>query len=137
MKPDLLSLALSTAPLGSTSMSEFSLAFPRNRVLIAIKVLHTVIWAFFVACILALPVAAVLRRFDWAVLLSALILFECALLAVNRGRCPLTDLAARFTSDRSAEFDIYLPRWLAQHNKTLFGSLFAVNELIVLWRWLS
>jgi hypothetical protein len=49
----------------------------------------------------------------------------------------LTDLAARFTSDRSAEFDIYLPRWLARHNKTLFGGLFAVNELIVLWRWLS
>jgi hypothetical protein len=79
----------------------------------------------------------VLRSFDWAVLLTALILFECALLAANRGRCPLTDLAARFTSDRSAEFDIYLPRWLARHNKTLFGGLFAVNELIVLWRWLS
>jgi hypothetical protein len=92
---------------------------------------------FFVACVLALPLAAFLCRYDWAILLTALILFECAILAVNRGRCPLTDLATRFTSDRSAEFDIYLPHWLAQHNKTLFGWLFVVNELIVLWRWLD
>src|SRR5436309_8834334 len=25
---------------------------------------------------------------------------------------------------------------LARHNKAIFGTLFAVNELIVLWRWL-
>jgi hypothetical protein len=65
-----------------------------NNRLVAVKLLHTVIWAFFAACILALPLAAWLRRFDWALLLTALTLVECAVLAVNRGRCPLTDLAA-------------------------------------------
>jgi len=57
-------------------------------------------------------------------------------LAANRGRCPLTDWAARYTEDRAANFDIYLPDWLARNNKAIFGTLFAVNELIVLWRWL-
>ena len=46
---------------------------------------------------------------------------------------PLTDFAASFTNERADNFDIYLPNWLASHNKAIFGSVFAVNELIVLW----
>ena len=90
--------------------------------------------------------------------LTVVILIEFGALAANRGRCPLSDLAMKFTLDRSDAFDIYLPNWLARHNKTLFGALFLgpvhttlpadatcrrhkceqalVNELIVLWRWL-
>jgi hypothetical protein len=41
--------------------------------------------------------------------------------------------AARFTESRADNFDIYLPNWLARHNKTVFGTLFVFNELIVLW----
>jgi hypothetical protein len=63
------------------------------------------------------------------------ILLECCVLAANGGRCPLTDLAAKYTSDRASDFDIYMPVWLARHNKTVFGSLFVVNELIVLLAW--
>jgi hypothetical protein len=72
-------------------------------------------------------------------LLSALVLFEfeCAVLALNRGSCPLTDLAARYTDERRDNFDIYLPLWLARYNKTIFGSLFVVGELFVLASWLS
>jgi len=107
------------------------------RILVAIKVAHTVIWAFFVACILALPVAGLLRRFDWALALTALVLVECAALAMNQMRCPLTDLAARFTEELSDSFDIYLPSWLARYNKQIFGTLFVAGELVVLWRWLG
>ncbi len=49
----------------------------------------------------------------------------------------MSDLAARHTSDRAANFDIYLPNWLARYNKVIFGTLFVVNELIVLWCWLK
>jgi hypothetical protein len=39
----------------------------------------------------------------------------------------------------SANFflDIFLPEWLAKHNnnKLIFGSLFAVGELFLLWQW--
>ena len=87
--------------------------------------------------ILALPVLAVLSRFRWATVISIVVLLECAVLAINGGRCPLTDLASRFTTDRNPNFDIYLPNWLASHNKTIFGTLFVVSELIVLWCWLK
>jgi len=106
-------------------------------VLTAIKILHTLIWAFLAASILALPVAGVLRRFRWAAILTLIVLLECGVLAVNGGRCPLSDMAARYTAVRASNFDIYLPNWLASHNKTIFGTLFVVNELIVLWCWLK
>jgi hypothetical protein len=105
--------------------------------LIAIKLLHSVAWAFFAGCILALPIAAVRNRLDWAAALTGAVLAECVVLAFNRGRCPLTAVAARCTSDRADNFDIYLPLWIARHNKVIFGWLFIVGELIVLWRWLG
>jgi|SRR5437762_143311 len=110
---------------------------PQNRVpaLVAIKLVHTLIWAFFAGAILGLPAAAWAHRFDWAVVLTALVLIECLVLALNRGSCPLNSLAARFTGGRADNFDIYLPNWLARHNKRIFGTLFIVFELFVLWRW--
>jgi hypothetical protein len=100
-----------------------------------IKVLHTAVWAFMAASILALPWLGWLGRFRWAFGLTLLIIGECLVLAFNGGRCPLTDVAARYTDDRACNFDIYLPLWLACQNKLIFGSLFVVGELVVLWRW--
>ncbi len=100
-----------------------------------IKVLHTVIWAIMAGSILAVPWAAWSGRFRWAFGLTVLVTGECLVLAVNRGRCPLTDVAARYTDVRSTNFDIYLPVWLARHNKSIFGFLFVVGELVLLWRW--
>ena len=62
---------------------------------------------------------------------------DAAKAASNGGRCPLSDLAARYTDERASNFDIYLPNWLASHNKTVFGTVFVANELIVLWCWLK
>ena len=101
-----------------------------------VKIVHTAVWGFFVLCILALPLVAVLRRFDWALILTAFVLLECGALALNRGRCPLTNVAGKFTSARNDAFDIYLPERLARWNKAIFGTLFVPNELFVLWRWL-
>lgn len=105
--------------------------------LIAIKLVHTVIWAFFAACIFAIPIIGLRRRFKWALTLSALVLMECGILALNHGRCPLTGMAARYTLERADNFDIYLPDWLARRNKVIFGTLFVIGEIVVLWRWLE
>jgi len=106
-----------------------------NRALVIVKLAHTAIWAFFVLCILGLPLAAFLRRFDWALGLAVLVLLECCVLALNRGRCPLTNLAERFTEDRSPVSDIYLPVWLARWNKQIFGTLFVLGAIFTLWQW--
>jgi hypothetical protein len=103
--------------------------------LVAVKLTHTVVWCFFVGCILAIPVAALRMNFKAALLLIGFVTVECAVLALNRGRCPLTDVAGRFTEERADNFDIYLPLWIARYNKEIFGPLFAVASLFVLFRW--
>jgi hypothetical protein len=104
--------------------------------LTAIKLLHTVVWAIFAGSIVVLPLTGVLRRFRWSAILTGLVLLECGVLAVNGGRCPLSDLAQRFTDSHASNFDIYLPNWLAQYNKLIFGVLFVAGELVVLGCWL-
>ncbi len=101
----------------------------------AIKVAHTSVWAFFVACILAIPVAATRGAFRAAALLIGLVALEVLVLVINSWRCPLTDVAARYTEDRHANFDIYLPEWLALHNKTVFGVLYLAGALFTFIRW--
>jgi hypothetical protein len=101
----------------------------------AVKLVHTVAWAVFAGCIVALPVAAYLGEFQLAVILIAIVLVEVIVLLANRLRCPLTDVAARYTSDRRANFDIYLPLWIARYNKEIFGSLFVAGILFTLFRW--
>src|ERR1035437_4072028 len=90
------------------------------RKLRQIKLLHTAIWAIMAASILALPWAGWVGQFRWAFGLTLLIFGECLVLGLNRGRCPLTDMAARYTDDRAGNFDIYLPLWLPRQHKTRF-----------------
>jgi len=100
-----------------------------------IKVIHTIAWAVFAGSILAIPVFAWLENWLIACILILLVLIECLVLVFNRMRCPLTDIAARYTDDRRDNFDIYLPLWLARHNKTIFGSLFfaGLAFTFILW----
>jgi hypothetical protein len=101
----------------------------------AVKVLHTVAWAFFVGCIFVIPVCASRGEFKWALVFIALVSIEVLVIAVNNWRCPLTAVAARFTENRRDNFDIYLPLWLARYNKLIFGSLFVVGLFFTLARW--
>jgi len=101
----------------------------------AVKGVHTVAWAFFAGCILAIPICAWYGRFGAAAALIAIVFVEVSILAANHWRCPLTDVAARYTDDRADNFDIYLPLWLARYNKEIFGSLFVASLLYTLARW--
>ena len=100
-----------------------------------IKIAHTLAWAFFVACIVAIPVAASKGRFGTATLLIGIVGLEVMVLIANRLRCPLTSIAARYTQDRRANFDIYLPIWVARYNKHIFGPLFAAGILYTFLKW--
>jgi hypothetical protein len=101
----------------------------------AVKVVHTAAWALFAGCILAIPVYVSQNRFDWVRGLIAIVSFEVVVLCLNSWRCPLTAIAARYTDDRRDNFDIYLPNWLARHNKLIFGLIFT-GGLVFAWiRW--
>jgi hypothetical protein len=97
----------------------------------AIKIAHTIVWAWFAACIVALPYFALRREFRIAWILAVIIGVEVAVLSANRFRCPLTDAAAKYTDDRRDNFDIYLPLWLAKYNKHIFGTLFALGLMLL------
>jgi hypothetical protein len=104
--------------------------------LTAIRVAHTVVWALFAGCIVAIPLASLQGEHRAAVLFAAIVFVEVSILVLNGMRCPLTSLAARYTKDRRENFDIYLPLWLAKHNKSIFGALYIAGAAFALVRWL-
>jgi hypothetical protein len=103
----------------------------------AVKIVHTLAWAFFAGCIVAIPIATYAGDFFASFLLIAIVLVEVLVLIVNRWRCPLTDVAARYTADRRDNFDIFLPELLARHNKLIFGSLFVAALVYTLIAWVA
>ncbi len=111
-------------------------ADPATAALRVVKVVHTLVWALFAGCIVALPIVAWRKHLDGALALIAIVGLEVLVLAANRLRCPLTDIAARYTQDRRDNFDIYLPLWVARYNKHIFGALYAAGVLYtaVVWR---
>ena len=105
--------------------------------LIAVKVIHTLAWAFFAGCIVAIPIASWAGQHLLAGVLVLAVLVEVIVLAVNEWSCPLTAVAARYTEDRESNFDIYLPVWLARYNKHIFGPLYAAALVYAGANWLS
>ena len=101
-----------------------------------VKLVHTIVWALLVGCIVALPIAAWRKNLNGALALIAIVGVEVLVLVANRFRCPLTDVAARYTQDRRDNFDIYPPLWVATYNKHVFGTLYAAGILYaaVVWR---
>ncbi len=102
----------------------------------AVKLVHSFAWLIFASSIVTIGPLALTGNSAMAQRLSALVSIECLVLLANGMRCPLTAIAAKYTDDRRDNFDIYLPLWLARHNKTVFGAWFAVDLILVgaLWR---
>lgn len=65
---------------------------------------------------------------------ALLIIGEILVILLNRWKCPVTNIAERYTSDRNPNFDIYLPLWLARYNKEVFSALIFLEIIIVVLR---
>ncbi len=101
-----------------------------------IKIIHTVIWALFASCVLAIPIFTWRGWYSYAAVFISIVLLEVLVLVFNGWRCPLTTIVARYTDDCRDNFDIYLPEWLARHNKLIFGVLYVAGLLYTLARWM-
>lgn len=99
----------------------------------AIKAIHTLVWAIFAGSISAIPVLTFLGSLTIAWSLVGFVFLEVIVLVFNRMRCPLTDVAAHYTVERQDNFDIYLPLWLARHNKEIFGGLYVAGIAYTVW----
>lgn len=109
-----------------------------NLMLFKIKVLHTVIWAFFVLTILYILYAGIMNRISpllWIAI--SLIIVEGIILLIDGGRCPLTRLGEEYTNKTDIGFDIFLPKWVAKYNKTIFTTLYCIGVIIVIYRILT
>jgi hypothetical protein len=106
--------------------------------LTAIKVLHTAIWLFFNVVIFYLLYAVIVDRIDrWFWTGLGLVGLEVLALLLFRWSCPLTVVARRYSTSTKANFDIYLPLWLAKYNKEIYSVIMAVVLLGMAWRLLG
>jgi hypothetical protein len=126
-----------SSPCEKTDALNFGNVMHDVAALTIVKVVHTIAWAFFAACILAIPIAAWSGDFRLALGLISTVFVEVLILAANSRSCPLTKVAARYTNDRRDNFDIYLPLWLARYNKQIFGGIYAAGMLFTLIKWLG
>lgn len=105
----------------------------RESKLRAIKMIHTLVWAIFAGSISAIPAFAFLGNLTVAWSLIGFVFLEVVVLVSNRMKCPLTDVAGRYTEERKDNFDIYLPLWLARYNKEIFGGLYVAGIVYTAW----
>lgn len=103
--------------------------------LLFIKLIHTLIWLFFNAVIFYLFYAVISDRIGpWVWIGLGLFLLEGIVLLIFGMKCPLTVLAEKETHSREANFDIFLPNWLARYTKLIYSSLLVIVIIILAWR---
>lgn len=103
--------------------------------LLGIKLIHTIIWVFFVFVIFYVLYSGItnaITSFTWIGI--GLIIGEGLVLLAFKMFCPLTLIARKYSNSERENFDIFLPNWLAKHNKLIFTSIFMVGVGLVLWR---
>lgn len=103
--------------------------------LFAIKFAHTLIWLFFVVAIFYILYSGISNKITtttWVAI--ALIIAEGLVLVIFKMFCPLTLIARKYSDSDKANFDIFLPNWLARYNKIIFTTIYIVGVIIVLIR---
>lgn len=103
--------------------------------LLSIKLIHTLIWVFFVVVIFYVLYSGIsnnVNTYTWICI--GLIFLEGIVLLVFKMFCPLTLIARNYSDSEKDNFDIFLPNWLAKYNKLIFTTIFIVGLIIVLMR---
>lgn len=106
-----------------------------NNPLLTIKLLHTLIWAVLASATLLVFYAGVFNHINVYTWISiGMVIVEGIILVLFRWSCPLTVIARKYSDSTKDNFDIFLPNWLAKHNKTIFTTLFLVGLVLVVCR---
>jgi hypothetical protein len=106
--------------------------------LVLVKTMHTGIWVFYNAVLLYMAWAVAVDKIDkWFWVCLGLIALECLVLLRFKQICPVTLIAKRYSDSTRHNFDIYLPEWLAQHNKTIYSIILIVILSFLVYRLLT
>jgi hypothetical protein len=103
-----------------------------NRKVFIIKLVHSLIFWFQLACLIYILYAIIFRAFNFILIIpiAAIVLNGVALL-LNNGRCPFTNLAEKYGAEKGSVTDLFLPDIIAR-NIFRFCTPFFVLEMIVL-----
>src|SRR5262245_14072441 len=106
-----------------------------NRPLVAVKLLHTIIWFVLAGATVFVFYSGLVNHvtvLTWVAI--GMIIIEGAVLLFFKWSCPLTIIARKYSDSERDNFDIYLPNWLAKYNKLIFTTIFLVGLVLVLFR---
>ncbi len=105
-----------------------------TKKIFTIKFIHSVIFVFMVACLAYILFCAIVKRYDWTLLVAlAAIFIEGLALLLNRWRCPLTSLAEKYGAASGAVTDIFLPGWLTRHTFKISTALVIIELIWLAW----
>ncbi len=108
---------------------------PIKNKLIITKVIHTLIWVFFVSAIFYILYCGITGRITFLTWVSiGLVLIEGIVLLIFRMQCPLTYVARMYSDSQKDNFDIYLPNWIAKYNKRIFTTIYVIGLILVMYR---
>ncbi len=100
-----------------------------------IKLLHTLIWIGFNIVIFYFVYSAAINDINnWTWICLSLIAIETITLAVFKTMCPVTLVARKYSDSTRDNFDIFLPNWLARHNKEIYSVIVVIGVMILIYR---
>jgi hypothetical protein len=103
-----------------------------------IKIIHTLIWIFYNVVIFYLLYAVIAGKIDkWIWIGLGIFLFEAIILLIFKMKCPLTIIARRYSDSDKDNFDIYIPNWVARHNKMIYFFILVIIILILIYQLVS
>lgn len=103
-----------------------------------IKILHTIVWLLFNVIIFYMLYAVILNKIDILVWIGfGIIIIEGIVLKIFNNKCPLTNIAGKYTDSTKENFDIYLPNWLAKYNKQIYSSIMVIILIITVFQLLK
>jgi len=106
-----------------------------NEKLKLIKIIHTIIWLFFNGVIFYMLYAVLVNKIDiWLWVGYGIIVLKVIVLVIFNMYCPLTFWTRKFSHSTKDNFDIYLPNWLAKHNKLIYTCIMVVILIITIIR---
>ena len=106
-----------------------------SKALITVKIVHTVIWAVLASAVIYVFYSGLfnsITTYTWIAI--SMVIVEGLILLLFKWTCPLTVIARKYSDSPRDNFDIYLPNWLARHNKVIFTTIFLLGLVLVLLR---
>ena len=99
-----------------------------------IKAIHTAIWVTMTLAIFYIGYSVFRMSFNVLFYVSMfLIVTEILVIIINSWRCPLTNVARRYSDENTPNFDIYLPKLIAKYNKEIFSVILFIILLLYVY----